>query len=98
MLTYNAKIIEYSPAISTIHTLFSILLGISNASTINAPQADPNAPRLLNQVRDKIRLKHYSIRTEQAYTDWVKRFILFHKKRRWGRALVVWLLKRQGGI
>ncbi len=45
------------------------------------PQADPNAPRLLNQVRDKIRLKHYSIRTEQAYTDWVKRFILFHKKR-----------------
>ena len=45
------------------------------------PQADPSAPRLLNQVRDKIRLKHYSIRTEQAYTDWVKRFILFHKKR-----------------
>jgi len=32
-------------------------------------------------VRDKIRLKHYSIRTEQAYTDWVKPFILFHQKR-----------------
>jgi integron integrase len=32
-------------------------------------------------VRDAIRLKHYSIRTEQAYTDWIKRFILFHKKR-----------------
>ncbi|NDP48951.1 MAG: integron integrase [Sulfuriferula multivorans] len=44
-------------------------------------QAAPDAPRLLNQVRDKIRLKHYSIRTEQAYTDWVKRFVLFHKKR-----------------
>ncbi|BBP03705.1 integron integrase [Sulfuriferula plumbiphila] len=42
---------------------------------------DSNAPRLLNQVRDKIRLKHYSIRTEQAYTDWVKRFVLFHEKR-----------------
>lgn len=41
----------------------------------------PNPPRLLNQVRDKIRLKHYSIRTEQAYTDWTKRFVLFHKKR-----------------
>lgn len=38
-------------------------------------------PRLLDQVRDKIRLKHYSIRTEQAYTDWIKRYILFHKKR-----------------
>ena len=41
----------------------------------------PEAPRLLNQVRDKIRLKHYSIRTEQAYTDWIRRFILYHEKR-----------------
>jgi integrase-like protein len=32
-------------------------------------------------VRDAIRLKHYSIRTEQAYADWIRRFILFHKKR-----------------
>jgi hypothetical protein len=32
-------------------------------------------PKLLDQVRDKIRLKHYSIRTEQAYTDWIKRYI-----------------------
>jgi integron integrase len=38
-------------------------------------------PRLLDQVRAKIRLKHYSIRTEQAYMDWVRRFILFHNKR-----------------
>ncbi|MHB9021484.1 MAG: integron integrase [Halothiobacillus sp.] len=39
-----------------------------------------NPPKLLDQVRNKIRLKHYSIRTEQAYTDWIKRFILFHGK------------------
>lgn len=39
------------------------------------------APRLLDQVRDKIRLKHYSIRTEQAYVDWIKRFILHFDKR-----------------
>ncbi len=38
-------------------------------------------PKLLEQVRDIIRLKHYSIRTERAYTDWIKRFILFHNKR-----------------
>jgi integron integrase len=38
-------------------------------------------PKLLDQVRDAIRLRHYSIRTEQAYTDWIKRFILFHNKR-----------------
>jgi len=37
--------------------------------------------KLLDQVRDVIRLKHYSIRTEQAYVDWIKRYILFHDKR-----------------
>jgi len=41
----------------------------------------PEAPRLLDRVRDRIRLKHYSIRTEQAYSDWIKRFIRFHGKR-----------------
>lgn len=38
-------------------------------------------PKLLDRVRDKIRLKHYSIRTEQAYVDWIRRFILFNNKR-----------------
>ncbi len=35
----------------------------------------------LDSVRNKIRLKHYSIRTEEAYVQWVKRYILFHGKR-----------------
>ena len=39
------------------------------------------APKLLDQVRGKVRLKHYSIRTEQAYVDWIKRFILHFGKR-----------------
>ena len=34
-----------------------------------------NKPKLLDQVRNVIRIKHYSIRTEQAYLDWIKRFI-----------------------
>ena len=38
------------------------------------PQTDASATRLLDQVRDKICLKYYSIRTEQVYSDWVKRF------------------------
>lgn len=38
-------------------------------------------PRLLDQVRARIRLKHYSIRTEESYVQWVKRFVLFHRKR-----------------
>jgi integron integrase len=41
----------------------------------------PSSPRLLDQVRGKIRLKHYSLRTEQAYLDWIKRFIRHHGKR-----------------
>ena len=35
--------------------------------------------KLLDQVRQRIRLKHYSIRTEQAYVSWIKRYIYFHK-------------------
>ena len=38
------------------------------------------APKLLDQVRGKIRLKHYSLRTEQAYTDWIRRYILHFGK------------------
>lgn len=37
--------------------------------------------RLLDQVRDALREKDYSIRTERTYIDWIKRFILFHGKR-----------------
>ena len=48
------------------------------SAPVNLPT---QAPRLLDQVRGKIRLKHYSIRTEQAYTDWIKRFILHFGKR-----------------
>lgn len=38
-------------------------------------------PKLLDQLRDRIRLKHYSRRTEDAYLDWAKRYILYHNKR-----------------
>ena len=37
--------------------------------------------KLLDEVRKEIRLKHFSIRTEQAYVKWIRRFILFHFKR-----------------
>ena len=45
------------------------------------PQEASRRPRLLDQVRDEIRLRHYSLRTEHTYLGWIKRFILFHKKR-----------------
>lgn len=48
-------------------------------SEANTPSA--SSPRLLDQLRDRIRVKHYSIRTETQYMQWVKRFVLFHGKR-----------------
>ena len=37
-------------------------------------------PKLLDQVREAIRMRHYSVRTEEAYVSWIKRFTLFHGK------------------
>ena len=37
--------------------------------------------KLLDQVRDVLGLKHYSLRTERSYCDWIKRFIRFHHLR-----------------
>ncbi len=37
-------------------------------------------PRLLDRVRQALRLRHYSPRTEEAYVAWIRRFILFHRK------------------
>jgi integron integrase len=47
-----------------------------------APQTPvATKPKLLDQVRQTIRRKHYSLRTEAAYVDWIKRYIFFHQKR-----------------
>jgi integron integrase len=44
------------------------------------PELPPSA-RLMDRLRHALRVRRYSIRTEQAYVDWVRRFILFHGKR-----------------
>ncbi|SFN95685.1 integron integrase [Formivibrio citricus] len=44
-------------------------------------EAVKKAPKLLGQVRERLRVMHYSIRTEESYLLWVRRFILFHDKR-----------------
>jgi integron integrase len=46
------------------------------------PVLSPGKPKkLLDQTRDAMRLKHYSIRTERSYCDWIERFIRFHNLR-----------------
>jgi integron integrase len=51
---------------------------------LETPRSDLPAvskpPKLLQRMRDHLRTRHYSIRTETAYLDWVRRFILFHNK------------------
>ena len=47
----------------------------------DSPTANSARPRLLDQVRAAIRLRHYSPKTEESYVSWIRRFILFHGKR-----------------
>ena len=48
------------------------------------PQDDPSRPaqpKLFDRIRWHLRVKHYSLRTEELYLHWTRRFILFHDKR-----------------
>jgi integron integrase len=45
------------------------------------PASQQNKPKLLDQIRQLMRLRHYSLRTEEAYVGWIRRYILFHGKR-----------------
>jgi len=55
--------------------------GVLSGNETTAVARPPRPPRLLDQVRDRCRLKHYSLRTERVYLYWIKRFILANRKR-----------------
>src|SRR5919198_5423618 len=61
----------------------SILVSRQSLQRVGGMARAPGAhkPKLLDQVRAAIRTRHYSVRTEEAYVSWIKRFILFHGKR-----------------
>jgi integron integrase len=48
---------------------------------LNQEVIEKKKPKLLDQVRQVIRIKHYSLRTEESYISWIKRFIFFHNKK-----------------
>jgi integron integrase len=52
-----------------------------SAGPNSAARRDPGAPRLLAQVRAAIRVRHYSLRTEEAYVGWIRRYVRFHGTR-----------------
>lgn len=48
----------------------------------NAPSSvSSSAPKLMDMVRARLRVKHYSLRTERSYQDWIRRYVIFHNKR-----------------
>lgn len=47
---------------------------------MDTPKAPTTTPKLLDRVRDAIRTRHYSRRTETAYVTWIRRYIVFHRK------------------
>lgn len=51
------------------------------AVVVPAAAASGKPKKLLEQTRDLLRLKHYSLRTERSYCDWIERFIRFHQLR-----------------
>jgi integron integrase len=56
-------------------------MSISTSRSTSAEHHEDRKPKLLDQVRHAIRARHYSLRTEEAYVGWIKRFVLFHGKR-----------------
>jgi hypothetical protein len=53
----------------------------SDTASALMPSEEPRPPRLLDRIRHAIRMRHYSIRTEDTYVDWARRYILFSGKR-----------------
>ena len=73
---------RYSDVIQSVKGTVALKIGVIQMATDKwYSSTSAAAPRLLDQVRDAIRRKHYSLRTEQSYVFWIKRFIYFHGKK-----------------
>jgi integrase len=57
------------------------MLPPTGADNLTVRLSDARKPKLLDQVREAMRTRQYSLRTEKAYVQWITRFIFFHKKR-----------------
>ncbi len=62
--------------------LYAVPLEVARPSVLRETSpTGPSKPRLLDRVRDALRARHYSRRTEDVYVAWIRRYILFHGKR-----------------
>ena len=64
-----------------INRTLAVIDGGVNFKADAQPLPTTSKPKLLDQVRQTIRTRHYSDRTEKAYVHWIKRYIFFHNKR-----------------
>ena len=71
LLQHNGEIIE----------LYVVLFNRQKNQMKSIKNMSKPPTRLLDQVREKIRLRHHSIRIEQAYVSWIRRYILLHSKK-----------------
>ncbi|MGE5217139.1 MAG: integron integrase [Chloroflexota bacterium] len=71
------SLISPRPMSRTLAVIDGSLNGAASVQSISSPPK----PKLLDQVRQAIRTRHYSDKTEKAYVHWIKRFIFFHNKR-----------------
>jgi integrase len=65
----------------TLFSRWTFILGQPKILRMEAKIVFQDSPKLLDRMRAEIRVRHYSIRTEETYLDWARRFILFHDKR-----------------
>ena len=56
-------------------------MSMQSQESVKALPTERRPKKLLDQVRDAIRRKHYSPRTEESYVQWIKRFIVYHHMR-----------------
>jgi integron integrase len=75
--TYDARIVRQE----TVGYVLGRATGCAAWLVREASPPAPRPPRLLDRVREAVRSRHYSRRTEKAYVHWIRRFIFFHDKR-----------------
>jgi hypothetical protein len=60
---------------------WTLFMGQPKIQRMDTNDVSHDPPKLLDRMREEIRVRHYSIRTEETYIDWARRYILFHNKR-----------------
>lgn len=85
--------------ISTVHSPSAVRYRIDDGAPLFAvrePARPIGKPRFLDTVRDALRTRHYSRRTAEAYVAWIRRYIVFSRKRHPAQMGAEWQLGVEG--